>query len=335
MLAFKPGHLTRRYVHGERARFVSPLALFLFTIFLMFATFSWLAPSGINLDQNVAPENKAAELAKDQAEIAKDITALEAEKTTALANGETASWIDGEIARKQREQEALASSALKASKEAKVSDVAREKLGVEKSQATTEMNRLEAKIAAAKKAGTPTAQMQEDLDGQRIAFNAITSAVNLAENGPEFNGKIETSIPWLDAGLKHAAENPALLIYKIQSNAYKFSWALIPLSVPFLWLLFAWRRQFKLFDHAVFITYSLCFMSMLSMFAAIFMQFSATIGLAIAANLIIPPIHMYKQVRYAYGTSRFGAAWRMMMLIMFSFVVLALFVMLIITLGVR
>lgn len=29
---------TRRYVNGERARFVSPLALFLFTVFLMFAT---------------------------------------------------------------------------------------------------------------------------------------------------------------------------------------------------------------------------------------------------------------------------------------------------------
>lgn len=37
MLTFRPGELTRRYVAGERARFVSPLALFLFTVFLMFA----------------------------------------------------------------------------------------------------------------------------------------------------------------------------------------------------------------------------------------------------------------------------------------------------------
>ncbi len=37
MLAFRPGELTRRYVAGERARFVSPLALFLFSVFLMFA----------------------------------------------------------------------------------------------------------------------------------------------------------------------------------------------------------------------------------------------------------------------------------------------------------
>ncbi len=38
MLATHPGALTRRYIAGERARFVSPLALFLFSVFLMFAT---------------------------------------------------------------------------------------------------------------------------------------------------------------------------------------------------------------------------------------------------------------------------------------------------------
>ncbi len=37
MLAFRPGDLTRRYIAGERARFVSPMAAFLFSIFLMFA----------------------------------------------------------------------------------------------------------------------------------------------------------------------------------------------------------------------------------------------------------------------------------------------------------
>ena len=33
------GQLTRRYIDGERARFVSPMALFLFSVFLMFAVF--------------------------------------------------------------------------------------------------------------------------------------------------------------------------------------------------------------------------------------------------------------------------------------------------------
>ncbi len=37
MLAWRPGELTRRYIDGERAKFVSPIALFLFSVFLMFA----------------------------------------------------------------------------------------------------------------------------------------------------------------------------------------------------------------------------------------------------------------------------------------------------------
>ena len=46
----------------------------------------------------------------------------------------------------------------------------------------------------------------------------------------------ETGIAWLDRAIHKARENPSLLLYKLQSNAYKFSWVLIPLSVPFLWL---------------------------------------------------------------------------------------------------
>ena len=37
LLVWKPGELTRRYIHGERAKFISPMALFLFSVFMMFA----------------------------------------------------------------------------------------------------------------------------------------------------------------------------------------------------------------------------------------------------------------------------------------------------------
>ena len=43
MLFTRPGELTRRYIDGERVNFVSPMALFLFSVFLMVATFSWSA----------------------------------------------------------------------------------------------------------------------------------------------------------------------------------------------------------------------------------------------------------------------------------------------------
>src|SRR3954467_2517750 len=44
-LYFPPGRLTRRYIDGERAKFVSPMALFLFTVFTMFAVFSFTTGS--------------------------------------------------------------------------------------------------------------------------------------------------------------------------------------------------------------------------------------------------------------------------------------------------
>lgn len=44
-LAFHPGRLTRRYIEGERAKFVSPMALFLFTVFLLYAVFAFFPAS--------------------------------------------------------------------------------------------------------------------------------------------------------------------------------------------------------------------------------------------------------------------------------------------------
>ncbi len=43
LLLVRPGLLTRRYIDGQRARHVSPLALFLFSVFLMFFVFSFIA----------------------------------------------------------------------------------------------------------------------------------------------------------------------------------------------------------------------------------------------------------------------------------------------------
>src|SRR5918997_5639849 len=64
LLAWHAGDLTRRYIHGERARFVSPIALFLFTVFLMFAIFSAL---GGPIDTgNAVRETTAEERAEAQ-----------------------------------------------------------------------------------------------------------------------------------------------------------------------------------------------------------------------------------------------------------------------------
>src|SRR3954470_12559931 len=42
LLYFRPGRLTREWCLGKRARYVSPLAIFLFTVFVMFMALSYL-----------------------------------------------------------------------------------------------------------------------------------------------------------------------------------------------------------------------------------------------------------------------------------------------------
>lgn len=75
-MIFKPGQLTRRYVEGERTSFVSPMALFLFSVFLMFAVFQALgisAPTDLSGD---AREEVQRIVATEQSRIEDEISEL-------------------------------------------------------------------------------------------------------------------------------------------------------------------------------------------------------------------------------------------------------------------
>jgi Protein of unknown function (DUF3667) len=273
MLVFKPGELTRRYIHGERAKFVSPLALFLFAVFLMFAVVGGLAG-----------EMKAPEIGGD---VKIDVTSAKADLTEAELNVEA------------------------------------------------EKRTIDAKIAAARKAGRDTAALEKQAADIRDFQSgmAISKKIKATPAGAAIQG-IKTSSSRLNAAIAKANKNPNLLIYKLQSSAYKYSWALIPLSVPFVWLLFFWRRQFKVYDHAVFVTYSLTFMLLIVVVATVLGYFGApedTLGIAAG---IAAPLHMYRQVRGTYGTSRLGAFARTIVLAFFGLVVLIVFLVLLLALGI-
>ena len=130
--------------------------------------------------------------------------------------------------------------------------------------------------------------------------------------------------------------HPALAFYKLQSNAYKFSWALIPISVPFVWLLFLHRsryRRFGAYDHVVFVTYSITFMSLALIVSVLFAQTALS---PLLGWLVIPlaPLHMYRQLRGAYELSRWSAVWRTVVLLMLSFLAITLFMLLLAALGI-
>jgi hypothetical protein len=337
MLVWNPGHLTRRYIHGERAKFVSPLALFLFSVFLTFATFSKLIPTSFEERAPVSASKAQEQLQIDRKEIVDAITELQTEKKQAITDGDppgSYAWIDGQVKRNQKALQKLDTETLP---ELRRTSIAERRLAVEKQKEDIVIARLEAQIAAAKSAGQPTAQLEENLESERTGAKLLQNASALIRSGKTNTSDINFSIfgnkKWADAA-KHAVENPQLLIYKAQSNAYKYSWALIPISVPFVWLLFFWRRQFKMFDHVVFVTYSLCFMMFLIPASALLITFPAT---PVAGGLLLifgPSIHMYRQIKQAYGVSRFGAIWRTAALATFAAFALTLFVTMIFMLGI-
>jgi hypothetical protein len=128
--------------------------------------------------------------------------------------------------------------------------------------------------------------------------------------------------PWLaqpgfEHKILHALQNKELALYKIKSGAAKFAILLVPITLPFLWLLFAFRRQFKMFDHAVFAFYSLSAMavwiSLVTLLDAVRLE-----GTAALVGFVAPPVHMFAQLRGAYALSRWAAAWRTLALLLYA-----------------
>lgn len=311
LLAWRPGELTRRYVAGQRASFVSPMALFLFSVFLMFAIFSTIGGpigNGSSFEKEQTPAEERAEarleFARERAETLQELNTLRAERTGLVAARRPTTEIDARIQRTEAEL------ALK------------ERLFAKALELIDRDERRDAEDAKAKAAVAAPAKQAAEVAGSDD-FTVVAGADSLNE--------------WFRASYRKAKENRELLVYKLQTNAYKFSWALIPISVPFLWLLFLHRRRYrrhKAYDHTVFVTYSIAFMSL----AVIALSVLRTLGVpevvAGFAITFIPPIHMYRQLRGAYQLSRWSAAWRTFALINFAFIAAGLFMTGLLMLGV-
>jgi len=248
MLALRPGTLTREYIDGRRASYVSPLALFLFSVFLLFAAINSTA-------------GKAEFAEEDQAKV-------KAEAIKGL------------------------------------------------SQAQQALPALRQKRAAMEAKGEDT----DDIDQEIESREKVVAVASRMAGGEHVKS---TGFSLLDGVIDEATANPNLAIYKMQSHAYKYSWVLIPISVPFLWLLFPFSRRFQLYDHTVFVTYSLSFMTLLSTSAMVAGALGAP---AISGFLMLtPPLHMYRQLRGTYGVSRFGGLLRTAALGIVAFIALLIF----------
>jgi hypothetical protein len=260
MLAWCPGDLTRRYIDGERAHFISPVALYLFSVFLMFAVLNFTgaldsgSPGGVRTGFEKAATEQQAEIAK-----------TEKQRADAIAAKKPVVAFDRKLAKQKKD------------------------------------------LAEIEKIQRGEIPIQADVDD---------------DDTPE----------WVRGVVAKAQENPELLVTNIQDAASKFSWLLIPLSVPFMWLLFPFSRRYYLYDHTVFVTYSLSFMMMLAILGGLLVAAGWT---AVAGFLFfVPPFHMYRQLKQAYGLGRFGAFFRTTLLVTFAFVAAALFFVVVAAVGI-
>ncbi|MEG3090720.1 DUF3667 domain-containing protein [Sphingomonas sp. PB1R3] len=238
MLVTRPGELTRRYIAGERRRFLSPLALYLFSVFLLYIAYSIFGGIGTLKapDARQAATEIHAEALKTQGQIA----ALDRQRATIVATRGNVAVVDAERAR--------------------------------------------------------LAERYRQLE---LTSNALGGGVSEASGHGEAGNPVITGSKSLDAKLAHAVRDPELLLFKMEANGYKFSWALILLSMPFMGLVFVWKRGVAMFDHAVFVTYSLSFVSLLTVVMILWVKLAHLPG--VAWLMLAFPVHLLRQTRGAYG----------------------------------
>ncbi|KPF79119.1 hypothetical protein IP78_09730 [Brevundimonas sp. AAP58] len=281
LLLLNPGRLTREWIQGKRTRYVSPLAIFLFTVFLMFFLMSFGGGGVVNvatLDERIATAREAV----TQAEAA----VVEAERDVAVGEPGAEAVLAG----------------MRTAAEA----------------ARGELTRLE----EARTAG-PRADGYAPGSWQASVADAVRDGnVTIGVGDKKFQEKILEKL-----------SNPDFAFYKVQQTLYKFAFLLVPLSIPFVWLLFVLKRGFTWYDHGVFVLYSLTFMAIFFMGLSMLDRIAGTdenwwqatvAGIGSILGLGVP-VHMYAQLKGTYSLGWFSALWRTFVLMLFSLFVFTLF----------
>ncbi|MEE2849713.1 MAG: DUF3667 domain-containing protein, partial [Pseudomonadota bacterium] len=293
LLWLNPGKLTRKWVEGKRTRYVSPLAIFLFALFVMFFALSFMPH----------PESKAegAEMAERIA--SQRVGLAEAEKALVQMRAESGARPDPTM---------------------QMAINAGQKLVDDRRAALV---RLET----------------EQRDGRADGLKPGSWQAGIKDMATEEAGETKLKVMGKDAEkdghgvgatVLKKLQNPDLAVYKFQQTMYKFAFLLVPLSIPFVALLFLWKRGFTLYDHGVFVLYSLTFMAMLLMLMVLSATIAGWLGaIVIPLGLLAVPVHVFAQMKGAYSLSWFSALWRTIALLVFCNIVVGLFITAIVYLG--
>ncbi|WP_439471893.1 DUF3667 domain-containing protein [Brevundimonas sp.] len=233
LLAFNPGKLSREWMEGRRVRYVAPLHLFLFAVFLLF-----LLPNFTGRHMFAPPHETTAEAGHESS--ARPVT-------EPVNNG---FWINNDD-------------------------------------------------------GTRTEIPADDAEALKEELNV--------------HGPVAAVIDLLAKQRK----NPEYYGYKIESLSYKLSFMTVPISVVLLWLMFAWRRRFSLYHHAVVALYGLGFLALLSCVVAIAPSFLSSLATFLA--MIAAFTHAVVHLKGAYGSGWIQSVLRALTLGLLTTVTFGLF----------
>lgn len=363
-LIFRPGKLTKEYIEGKRTSYVSPLALFLFLIFLMFFVFSFTAKdmegdilkttdTREEIVQEIASINAAIEQNQasqvdpaDQNESGFQQLIETYEKQSELrALQDKLDKIDGKPKTRAEYQQELTASEERLAKLKHEKDEMKGKAENSPGDHLSSVIRQEQLIGFAesdvKYFKKKIAKIDKENQREKVAEKNVTNGkASSTSTASAASVSIESEIeevsdsPWLKNMVSHIESNKALTLYKMKKNASSYAFLLMPISLPFLWLLFMFRRQFVMFDHAVFSLYSLSFMCLLLMLIAILSRFEF-VAIASLLFAFVPPIHMFTQLRGAYSLGFIGAFWRTIALLIIAALSLSLYVALITVLSAK
>jgi hypothetical protein len=289
-LVIYPGRLTRRYVEGERAKFISPMALYLLSVFLMYAVFSFTGGPLLDAgDEQVG-----------------GVTGLQVENRAEIET------IQGNIdeLRAQLSDEGLTAE--------------------QRTEIEIEIAGLESERAVMEAIATGDWERVQQIGAEAAARNSDAGQAPATEPETPRTAFEER----LRRGIKELADNPGLTSYKLKANGYKYSWLLVPLSIPFMWLLFFWRRDIPVYDHAVFVTYSISFMMLLLIVASLLQTAGLNADVVQRGAQVVALLHLYRQLRGTYGLSRRGALVRLFFLLIAAAIVLIVFLGVLLFIGV-
>ncbi len=300
-LVFAPGRLTRDYVYGKRAGYIAPLALFLFSIFLMFFVFGMLGGPDINGALNAAGGEKVADARTKVADAKAELSDAQDEIDGAKPVGGTA-LVGGAVAAKIAAKEA---------------------------ELATAQGALAAAQAAPVPADKAKGRWQDQLaDGVRsgqlkINFGSATidSRIREALLNPDFAlYRIEQKAYKLSFLLIPLSLPTLWLLFVFRRDVHTYDHVVFALySLSFMSLLFIVIALLAKFDPTAGGDYS---------------DGHKGFSGGVAGMLIFAaPVHMFVQLQGAYRLGWFDALWRTLVLSIASMVTLGMFAALIVVIG--